>query len=86
MPQSQKTLEFLQKLKDKGHWNDDYDYSEVDFIKTKEKIILIRNDFKTKHLLYPGQLFKGVKLFLRNAIDKTEFTKQNIRKNNAFTK
>ena len=26
MPQSQKTLEFLQKLKDKGHWNDDYDY------------------------------------------------------------
>ena len=22
MPQSQKTLEFLQKLKDKGHWND----------------------------------------------------------------
>ena len=30
MPQSQKTLEFLQKLKDNGHWNDDYDYSEDD--------------------------------------------------------
>lgn len=30
MSQSQKTLEFLQKLKDIGHWNDDYDYSEDD--------------------------------------------------------
>ena len=35
MSQSQKTLEFLQKLKDKGHWNDDYDYSEVEFYKYK---------------------------------------------------
>ena len=30
MPQSQKTLEFLQKLKDSGQWNEDCDYSEVD--------------------------------------------------------
>ena len=27
-----KTQEFLQKLKDSGHWNDDYDYSEVEYI------------------------------------------------------
>ena len=41
MPQSQKTLEFLQKLKDSGHWNDDYDYSEVEFysFKTSPKLL-----------------------------------------------
>ena len=40
MPQSQKTLEFLQKLKDKGHWNDDYDYSEVEYVLSNEDINL----------------------------------------------
>ena len=39
MPQSQKTLEFLQKLKDKGHWNDDYDYSEVEYVTAKHKVL-----------------------------------------------
>ena len=29
MPQSQKTLEFLQKLKDKGHWNDTYGLTSI---------------------------------------------------------
>ena len=32
MSQSPKTLEFLQKLKDSGNWNDEYDYSKVNFI------------------------------------------------------
>jgi len=41
MPQSQKTLEFLQKLKDKGHWNDDYDYSEVEYKSMKSHVIVI---------------------------------------------
>ena len=38
MSQSPKTLEFLQKLKDSGNWNDEYDYSKVNFIRTKTKI------------------------------------------------
>ena len=38
MIQSPKTLEFLQKLKDSGNWNDDYDYSKVNFIRTKTKL------------------------------------------------
>jgi len=47
MPQSQKTLEFLQKLKDSGHWNDDYDYSEVDFYGVHAKISKIKiNNFQ----------------------------------------
>ena len=43
MSQSPKTLEFLQKLKDSGNWNDDYDYSKVNFIRTKTKIDVIKN-------------------------------------------
>jgi hypothetical protein len=31
MNQSPKTSEFLQKLKDSGNWNDEYDYSKVDY-------------------------------------------------------
>ena len=82
MPQSQKTLEFLQKLKDKGHWNDDYDYSEVDYVDNNKKVIVIRKDFKTKHLMNPSSFLRGSKLFLRNAIDKTEFAKCVIRQQN----
>ncbi len=81
MIQSHKTLEFLQKLKDSGNWNDEYDYSEVDFINTKTKIDVIKKDFNTIHSIFPSQLIKGVKLFLRNAKDKTEFAKQNIKLN-----
>ena len=40
MSQSPKTLEFLQKLKDKGHWNDDYDYTKVIYINAKTSVIL----------------------------------------------
>ena len=36
-----KTKEFLQKLKDSGHWNDDYDYSKVEFVNYKTKIKII---------------------------------------------
>lgn len=48
MPQSQKTLEFLQKLKDSGHWNDDYDYSEVDYINKRNKVVIVNKKYKTK--------------------------------------
>ena len=36
-----KTQEFLQKLKDIGNWNEDYDYSELIYIKTQQKRLLI---------------------------------------------
>ena len=29
---TEKTKEFLQKLKDSGNWNDNYDYSKVDYV------------------------------------------------------
>jgi len=58
MPQSQKTLEFLQKLKDKGHWNDDYDYSEVEYINNRTKVIVTKKDFNTKHEMNPTSFLK----------------------------
>ncbi len=38
---TEKTKEFLQKLKDSGNWNDTYDYSKVDYINSKIKIKII---------------------------------------------
>ena len=71
MPQSQKTLEFLQKLKDSGHWNDDYDYSEVVYLNTHTKVIVIDKNYKTKHLISPKSLTKGIPCRLVNAKNKT---------------
>ena len=66
MPQSQKTLEFLQKLKDKGHWNDDYDYSEVEYKNAHTNIKIICN----KHGVFspkPMSLIKGSDLIITDS-------------------
>jgi len=73
MPQSQKTLEFLQKLKDNGHWNDDYDYSEVEFIKNSERVLVIDTKLDTKHLILSKILLNGTKCSISNSIDKTNY-------------
>jgi len=46
-----KTQDFLQRLKDSGNWNEDYDYSEFVYKKNsiKEVVIDLRNS--TKHLI-----------------------------------
>ena len=70
MPQSQKTLEFLQKLKDKGHWNDDYDYSEVEYKSMKSHVIVIDKNYNTKHNITPSGLsYKNTKCIISNSID-----------------
>jgi len=75
MPQSQKTLEFLQKLKDKGHWNDDYDYSEVEYINSETKIILIDKKIKSRHLISPyNLLIRNTNCTIRNCVNKNEYT------------
>ena len=77
-----KTQEFLQKLKDTGNWNDDYDYAHVIYKTNKDKVIVINKSYDTKHEVYASQLLKGVKLFIRNAVNKTEFAKKIISQNN----
>lgn len=57
MSQSQKTLEFLQKLKDRGVWNKGYDYSKVEYTTNVSKIKIIckeHGEFETK----PSNHFK----------------------------
>ncbi len=38
---TEKTKEFLQKLKDSGNWDDNYDYSKVNYINSKTKIKIV---------------------------------------------
>jgi|SaaInlStandDraft_1057018.scaffolds.fasta_scaffold06865_3 superfamily II DNA or RNA helicase len=73
MSQSQKTLEFLQKLKDSGHWNDDYNYSEVAYVSAKDKVIVIDKKWNSRHRLSPDSMIrKGSKCILRNSINKQD--------------
>lgn len=74
MSQSQKTLEFLQKLKDSSHWNEDYDYSEVDYINATSKIIIIDKLYNSKHLISPDRLLsRNTKCVITNAINVNQF-------------
>ena len=74
MSQSQKTVEFLQKLKDIGHWNDDYDYSEVDYLYAKSKIIIIDKSYNTRHLISASHLIsRNAKCVISNAINLNEY-------------
>ena len=74
MQQSKKTLEFLEKLKDSGHWSDDYDYSEVDYINSYTPIIINDKKLNTSHIQTPNKiLIRGVSLGFANATDKKSF-------------
>ena len=53
-----KTQEFLERLKESGHWNNDYDYSEVEYEKIKKHVTVILKEFNTKHSITPGGLLK----------------------------
>jgi superfamily II DNA or RNA helicase len=69
-----KTKEFLQKLKDSGHWNEDYDYSKVEYISAKDKVVVIDNILGTEHLITPsGLLGVGTKCGIQNAINHNDF-------------
>ena len=71
---NKKTKEFLQKLKEIGHWNDDYDYSKVEFTSSKNKILLINNKFNTEHLIIPQTLLsRNTKCSIHNAKNKNVY-------------
>ena len=67
-----KTKEFLQKIKDKGYWNDDYDYSNIVYKKNSSKEVVIDIKNSTKHLISPKALLNGYSCNINNAIDKTK--------------
>ena len=73
MKQSEKTLEFLQKLKDKGHWNDDHDYSLVNYIDRNTKVKIVNKLNGLVHLVKPRQYRANGNLTIQNAEDKTKY-------------
>jgi hypothetical protein len=68
-----KTKEFLQKLKDSGNWNDDYDYSKVEYINNKTKVIVINKKCDTEHLMIPSTLMMGSKCNMHNVVDANDY-------------
>jgi hypothetical protein len=56
---NEKTKKFLKELKDSGKWNDECDYSKVEYVKKNEKVIVISKKFNTIHLLTPQALLEG---------------------------
>ena len=58
---TEKTKEFLEKLKKSGHWNDNYDYSKVDYINNSTKVIVIDKIFNTEHHITPSGILRGSK-------------------------
>jgi superfamily II DNA or RNA helicase len=56
---NEKTKKFLKELKDSGKWNDECDYSKVEYIKKNEKVIVISKKFNTVHFLTPQALLEG---------------------------
>lgn len=71
-----KTKEFLQKLKDSGNWNDDYDYSEVKYRTIKSHVIIKFIELGTKHSIPPQGLFRGTKCIVSNAVNKEDFSRK----------
>jgi superfamily II DNA or RNA helicase len=69
-----KTIEFLQKLKDSGNWNDEYDYSKVEYVNSATKVLVIDKKFNTEHLITPNGLIQiNSKCSLQSAVNKTLF-------------
>jgi len=54
-----KTQDFLQKLKDSGHWNDEYDYSKGVYVNTNTKFEVWCNIHKAEITKKPTNLLRG---------------------------
>ena len=66
------TEEFLLELKESGNWNEEYDYSLVDFNGKMSRVIVVHKEFNTKHLFLPQKLLDGQKCSTRNLLGGKE--------------
>lgn len=70
------TKTFLKELKNRGYWNNNYDYSQVEYVSAKKLIRVKDKSTETYHLANPyTMLNRGSKLDISNAEDKTKYTK-----------
>jgi len=77
-----KTKEFLQKLKDSGHWNNEYDYSKVEYVSAKTKVIVIDTKLGTEHQMTPTNMIcRDVECSIRNAVDQTDYFLRELKDN-----
>jgi len=82
-----KTQEFLQKLKDSGNWNDDYDFSEAIYLNNSSPLIIIDKTLDTKHIQTPAKILsRGIFCGFTNAIDKKDFTIRKLKKEGLYRK
>lgn len=63
------TESFLEELNEKNLLFNGYDYSEVDYVNTNTKVIVIDKKFNTKHSITPKELLKGKKCSSSNLKD-----------------
>ena len=69
-----KTQEFLQKLKDIGHWNDVYDYSKVKYSNDSYKVIVIDKKFGSEHLISRHKLIqRNISCSIINCTNKNQY-------------
>ena len=71
--QDEKTLEFLQKIKELGSWNKNYDYSKLVYKGIRNKVVVIDKKYNSKHLIWPEQLKKGIECSIRNVLDSQAY-------------
>ena len=69
--QSEKTIKFLEKLKESGNYNENYDYSKVEYINNSTKIIII-DEYGFEHSQLPSAHMNGMLLTIENGIDKNK--------------
>ena len=67
-----KTLEFLDKLKDRGYLYPEYNYSKVEYKSATDKVIII-GEYNLEHRLSPDNLLSGAKCGQKNAVKQTEY-------------
>ena len=71
---TEKTREFLQKLKDKGNYYEDQDYSKVNYINDRTKVIVVDKKLGTEHLMKPNNMLNcSGKCSIKSATNKTEY-------------
>lgn len=79
---TEKTKNFLKKIKSSGHWNDNYDYSLVDYKSNKDKVIIVKKNFNTKHLVLAQSLLKKLDCQINTAINKSKYFVENLKQRN----
>ena len=68
----EKTEKFLQELKDKGLYRDDYDYSKVVYENNHSDIIIIDED-NIAHYISPRSILNGNNLSFKSIINKNNY-------------